>query len=1077
MQLSDYPRPPDDNGRGIHWSAGIDHPPGHNLDFWIDELVAMHMKWVKLLDDGHASSLELCRRLIDAGIMPVVRLYRERSNPGRIGKGEVNAIGKLVAVGVRYFETNNEPDCPTEWENDRKPVDWLEVVVDNFLYDADIVLGEGGLLAVPAMRSGGHREIIQRIVDRDRADLFASGCWVAIHNYTRNRPPDYPDDPVNRQGKSLSQEAYARLAPWAWDGLSLEEINQQRQQEKDTNSTVADDPDCFRAWEVAGQIIHEALGRYVPVISSEGGPVVGCHDDKRYPKVTPNQQAEWQASISRFMQEKAPDWYFACCTWLLAGRALGNWHPTWESMSWYTDNWNEQFDLAGQLPVVEAMKDLSSQPRGERRQGRATLTIVVERADSGAPVANTRIEVEAAEDGPFPRQCHQRQTDEQGKIELEDLPAGRYRLLLLNAEMRQIDLEANEDKKIELKVQDGHQSRIHGQVTDADGVPQAGLTVGLYRPAPLRLLEEVRTDDGGHYQFDGLGAEKLQVQVTGGTDEPSQRRGVVTNGWDAQTVDISIPTASSRIYRVVEKRLLPPEETGHRNLLCGQVLDSAGEPLDGITVRVRWTGASLDTPFPTVKSGQSPFHPPGHFEFIHTPGVFKLDVVDANVESEVADNLITADMPERRRPISYAVTFQLATPRPPARSRVQGRILGGRPGMTLTLAGGGEEPRLGRLDDRGTFRFEHLPAGTYQLRLEEVGVIAEALQLDGSNDQSVEFALLGRIQGRVLPAETGATVILIGQQYGIRRQTQTDGEGRYGFIHLPADVYKLALEASHLPSEQVACDGRSPMDGPTFDREQGAQSAIRGRLTNHREEPVARTRLWLRTRGERVAETQTDADGSYRFTGLGAGMYSLELLGPGLVAQEIELDGHNERTVNVELPPTARSTIDGQILDHTGLPLANQTIRLRGSAQRRQTSTADGTFHFEHLPGGRYTVQVVEHPQVQATTTVDDEERRDVTLRLPEPSDGSPTAIGHYLLVATGSMALAQVQLTLATDYILRKGTTVGFDPALCREAAHVTIIGAADPVLVRTLEEAKIPYQQISGDLYQMQTELEALP
>src|SRR5690554_5395931 len=98
MQISDFPRPPEDNGRGIHWSALAYHPVGRDLDFWINELTAMHMKWVKLLDDGNGSSLELCRRLLDAGIMPVVRLFRQQPNPGRIGPREAGGLRKLVAA-------------------------------------------------------------------------------------------------------------------------------------------------------------------------------------------------------------------------------------------------------------------------------------------------------------------------------------------------------------------------------------------------------------------------------------------------------------------------------------------------------------------------------------------------------------------------------------------------------------------------------------------------------------------------------------------------------------------------------------------------------------------------------------------------------------------------------------------------------------------------------------------------------------------------------------------------------------------------------------------------------------------
>ena len=61
MRLEDFPRPKNDNRRGVHWSASVYHPAGAALDFWISELQAMKIKWVKVLDDSGGSSLELCR--------------------------------------------------------------------------------------------------------------------------------------------------------------------------------------------------------------------------------------------------------------------------------------------------------------------------------------------------------------------------------------------------------------------------------------------------------------------------------------------------------------------------------------------------------------------------------------------------------------------------------------------------------------------------------------------------------------------------------------------------------------------------------------------------------------------------------------------------------------------------------------------------------------------------------------------------------------------------------------------------------------------------------------------------------
>ena len=218
MRVEDFPRPSNDNRRGIHWSASVYHPVGSTVDFWIAELKAMGIKWVKLLDDGGDSSLELCKRLLAAEIMPIVRIFRATPNPGVIGSREVDTIKRLVAEGVRYFETNNEPDLSAEWKDGYVPPDWMNIVVDNFIIDADTVIGLGGLPALPALSIGTKANLLELVVQKGRADLFSNGAWVAVHNYTLNHPLDYPYDPVNQAGAPVSQEEYDRLGSWAWDG-------------------------------------------------------------------------------------------------------------------------------------------------------------------------------------------------------------------------------------------------------------------------------------------------------------------------------------------------------------------------------------------------------------------------------------------------------------------------------------------------------------------------------------------------------------------------------------------------------------------------------------------------------------------------------------------------------------------------------------------------------------------------------------------------------------------------------------------------------------------------------------------
>ncbi len=97
MRLQDYPRPPDDNGIGMHWSAGNPAAVGAaNLlrRRWLPELQRMGVKWVKFLHDG---GLEFAEMLLEAGIMPVVRLYRKDPNSTDIDKAYAHKAGIEVS--------------------------------------------------------------------------------------------------------------------------------------------------------------------------------------------------------------------------------------------------------------------------------------------------------------------------------------------------------------------------------------------------------------------------------------------------------------------------------------------------------------------------------------------------------------------------------------------------------------------------------------------------------------------------------------------------------------------------------------------------------------------------------------------------------------------------------------------------------------------------------------------------------------------------------------------------------------------------------------------------------------------
>ncbi|NOZ29094.1 MAG: carboxypeptidase regulatory-like domain-containing protein [Chloroflexi bacterium] len=1071
MRIEDFPRPKDDNGRGVHWSASVYHPSGSDLDFWINELLAMKIKWVKLLDDGGGSSLELCERLLDADIMPIVRLYRKEPNPGHIGGREIETIRKLTAIGVRYFETNNEPDLPAEWST-HMPDNWLEIVIENFIYDADRVLDAGGYLALPAMGAGSKDNPVEMVIRKKRGDLFENGCWVAIHNYTLNHPLDYPDDDVNQLGTPLTQEEYDRFGAWAWDYRSIEEINRLRAERKNPGATVYDDPNCFRGYLWTARMIQEALGFMVPIISTEGGPVVGWGDDKRYPKVIPDQHAEWQVEICRFLQEEAPDYYFTCCTWLLASRGLGDFNPTWDQMSWYTHAWDERFGLNGQLPVIQALKDLPSVSR-LGPQGNSVVTGHVVRDDNSQPVPQFPVILR-----PLEETARERETtsDDEGRYTFDQVAAGAYDLAAGYGDVVQrVQVPEDETVEVDLRVPVGNFSSLSGRVTDTRGTRMGNVPVRL-----LTLLgEEVAattTDRDGRYELTRLPAGHFRLEAAEG-DQRVRIDGVVLSGFDAKTLDITVPAPMGYMYAVVTKRLLPPEETQGRNVFYGRVLDPSGNGINGVLVEMRWVGADPDTDFPRVRTGHDPFRPPGSYEFVHTPGEFMIQVVQGDWESEVADGLKTTGIPGREGDaITWEVNFQLKPMSSGQASVVRGRVPGGAEGTRVFLIEGESGQRwTTTLGSDGGFLFTDLGRGTYQLELEGIGLIRDHINLDGLNEVNVLFPMRGVIQGTVRGATSGMTVTLrpLIPGWDWTQQAQVSAQGRYRFTNLPAAPYEIEIDARH--KVQAVCDGVGRFTAPVVDLGGTMRGVLRGQVLDAAATPQVGVvvQLW---KGEQVAgEATTDEDGWFAFGGLVAGTYELRVPDLGLVRRNIVLDGVSE--VEVTLVPEgapAESVIEGEVLDADGAPVSGRKVMLyRDIWVGEDVTDPQGRYTFTGLLAGEYMISLEGVGVIHRDVKLDGRNRVELSYRL---SAAGGKTLPLYLLFGAPDDPDTRTGLLLAQPYVAASRAVAGFSLQEAMSAQRVTIIGGEDAVSAEdehALREAGCVVERLAGDLYEIEQAL----
>ena len=408
MELEVYPRPEDDTGIGIHWCAGVSAAtPDMVEEFWLPELIELGVKWVKIA--GQRNTLHLARTLLAGRIMPVVEVVRGRTGPGPFSSAELEEIERLIDAGVRYFEFGSEPDRASLWPQEKLPADAVEVTARAAVGNMEAILARGGLPAIPALKPGSDWQLVEEIERIGGDALFDEPIWLAIHNYSSNRPPHYPEDPVHREGAPLSRELYLALAAEArredpWQDRSLDEINDLRRRlASKTEEPVASESDAandwrtklstalahvtrsqpapalpphrlhWRAFEELNNQVRALVGRSLPILSTANGYLINENADPRYPATTPMLHMAQTLEICRAMMGTSrhsappPDYYFCTAFWLLAHEALQGEGSVDEQSAWYSPEHLEE----------EAAEEANTGgPHGPEAFGWATLPIV-----------------------------------------------------------------------------------------------------------------------------------------------------------------------------------------------------------------------------------------------------------------------------------------------------------------------------------------------------------------------------------------------------------------------------------------------------------------------------------------------------------------------------------------------------------------------------------------------------------------------------------------------------------------------------------------------------------------------------
>ena len=428
MELHEYPRPDNDTGLGVHWVAGYATAVGlaKIRDYWLPELKELGIKWVKIYN--HDGAIDFAELLLTEGIMPIVRIFQPTPNPSRLGLKEIVHVEALIRAGVRYFEFNHEPDRAEEWRSGRVPADGLDLVAENTIANLELILEKGGMPAIPAVANGSRWDLVGKIVQQGRRDLFAGPVWQAIHNYAQNRPLDFPYDIGNQEGAAYTARFFRTIAEeeWGengWRGRSLAEVNRLRLSRSNPGTTLAEDHGCWLAYEYFDELNRRHLGRSIPLLSTECGYLIGEDIDPRYPATTPDLHMAQTLEACRIMMgtskrfKPAADYYFCTAFRLFANAKLGSSSSWWEGQAWYSDRWP-----SGQLPIVRALR---AEPKSVRRWQDAGPVGAVAAIHGLVLHGHADMGVILAQNG---RELRRAQLDDQHRFRFDGLLPGRYTL-------------------------------------------------------------------------------------------------------------------------------------------------------------------------------------------------------------------------------------------------------------------------------------------------------------------------------------------------------------------------------------------------------------------------------------------------------------------------------------------------------------------------------------------------------------------------------------------------------------------------------------------------------------------------
>ncbi len=311
-RLRTYPRPPRDNGIGLHFHLDL---RDEFIAKTVENLKSIRATWTLVYAQDEQQAERAARACFDAGIMPVVRIGK-LIDQGFDPVPYVEALRRALAGSnfahdparpPLYVQIYNEPEDDREWlphdkpDDWQKPADWPFIFGRNWAQQAARVVAAGGYAGIQVLDRPGFDAAVDAVKGMNRPEIWQSAFFVH-HNYGSNHPADYPYDALNQRG-----------AP---------------------GQTILGDYTAALRFLAHAAWMQERLGFVLPIIGGEGGWLFGCEEDPRYLKVEDALHARYHREMYEWFRsgvlangEPLPDYLFSITSWIAGSWDYGgqNW--------------------------------------------------------------------------------------------------------------------------------------------------------------------------------------------------------------------------------------------------------------------------------------------------------------------------------------------------------------------------------------------------------------------------------------------------------------------------------------------------------------------------------------------------------------------------------------------------------------------------------------------------------------------------------------------------------------------------------------------------------------------------------